>query len=575
VKRVAAVAWPVIGTVVLALEVAIRIALRDPMPWDVVLWGAVGWYQWLLLAPLVVALTERFPYRPRARWRFFIVHAIAPFFFSLAHSAIYFGLRSFFVDEPLPAVWIARLPAHLTLDFLVYNATVIATHVAVYLRNAWEREQERLAIEQRIARAELDVLRVQLPPETIRERLKSIESAIGDDALEAERQIVKFSAFLRERLREPEAPRHPERSEGSQDATPVAGEILRFAQDDGSAVPRPIPLPLLLLIVIGVIPGVLLMIQAFAMLRSLAQDQPISLNAFWKSVSLSWFSWPVTLLMIWLGSRVKRIAVLVIAAAAAPVVWGLAFHTVRAGFEASRAFLLSSSRAIDFLVFFAIALGALAHQRYIAWRRHAIEVAELDAVLLRTRTRLLRLQLNPHFLFNALNSIAALLEDEREAAKRMAARLRHFVDHVLATTDRQEVPLAEELEQLSTYFAIENVRFGDRLQLALNVGKEARNALIPSFLLQPLVENALRHGLQPTSISVTADIANRSLHVEVADNGKPRNNSMREGIGLSNTRARLRQLYGDAFAFDVERRESGFRASLTIPFRSSLLTAAR
>jgi two-component sensor histidine kinase len=303
--------------------------------------------------------------------------------------------------------------------------------------------------------------------------------------------------------------------------------------------------------------------------QALAQGKPIELHT--ELILLSFFTWPVTLLMVWLGARVKRVWLIAIAAAAAPALWDFAIEGVRSGWDAAVMFLVRTNRTIDFLVFFAIALGALAYERYLTWRRNAAEVAELDSVLLRTRARLLRLQLNPHFLFNALNSIAALLDDERDAARRMSAQLRNFVDRVLATSDRQEVPLGEELDLLSAYFAIENVRFGDRLQLDLDVARGADGALVPSFFLQPLVENALRHGLQPETggrVSVTAAVNDDALSVEVLDNGRPRASVVREGIGLSNTRARLRQLYGDAFSFDVERREDGFRARLVIPFRN-------
>ncbi|HEX8255374.1 MAG TPA: histidine kinase, partial [Thermoanaerobaculia bacterium] len=470
-------------------------------------------------------------------------------------------------DRSLREVWVELLPRHLALDVLVYSVTVLAAHVVFFLRDEWAREEERLALEQRIARTELDALRMQLPPELIGQKLEAIEQAIETDVVAAERQIMSFSAFLRDRLRQPD-------TVGEIDSVPAGiGDDL---DADPHTLPGPLPLGARVLFIVSIIPLLLLLFEAFGAVSALVQGRAIPWVAVARNISLAWFSWPVTLLMVWLGSRVKRIASLVIAAAAAPPLWDLAFQTIRSGWPAAREYRLASGRPVDFLVFFAIATGALAYRRYQDWRKRAIEVAELDAVLLRARARLLRLQLNPHFLFNTLNSIAALLEDERNAARRMTARLRHFVDRVLVTTDQQEVPLGQELELLQTYFAIENVRFGERVKLELDIAEDAASALVPSFLLQPLVENALRHGLQPATggrVSVTADIDRDALRLEVLDNGRARAETMREGIGLSNTRARLRQLYGDAFALDVERRESGFRARLTIPFRSGLLAA--
>ncbi|HEY0158679.1 MAG TPA: histidine kinase [Thermoanaerobaculia bacterium] len=545
-KRIAAVTWPLIGALVMGFDALIRPAARVPF---IVGWGMVGWLEWIVLAPLVVALAERFPWPRR---HFFLVHAIAPFAVSALHSTIFFTLRRLAGYDD---VWVARIATHLSLDVLVYSATVLATHVVVFLRNSWSREEERLALEKEIAQAELDMLRLQLPPDVIRRKLLSIEEAIDRDPLDAEKQVVQLSAFLRERLR-------------------VSAPAVARAEPDDVMPPRPLSPFSRALIVLGAAPAVVLLLQFFRFVQALAEGKPPSFDM--STFLLSWFTWPVTLLMVWLGSRVKRIAILVIAAAAAPPLWDLAFHTIRSGPEAARALLANTNRTVEFLVFFAISLGALAYDRYLTWRRHAVEVAELDSVLLRTRARLLRLQLNPHFLFNALNSIAALLDDERDAARRMSAQLRNFVDRVLATSDRQEVPLGEELDLLSAYFAIENVRFGDRLQLDLDVARGAEEALVPSFLLQPLVENALRHGLQPETggrVSVSASFQDDALVLEVADNGRPRSGVVREGIGLSNTRARLRQMYGYSFVFDFGRGEGGFRAHLLIPFRSSLLTA--
>jgi two-component sensor histidine kinase len=547
VKRIAAVTWPLLGALVLAVEGVIRLAAGAPAN---PLWVMVGWLEWSVLAPLVVTLAERFPWPKRY---FFLVHGIAPFVVSALHSTAYFSLRRLAGYDD---IWVERLAAHLSLDVFVYCATVLATHVAAFLRNSWLREEERVALEKEIAQAELDMLRLQLPPGIIRQKLLAIEEAIGRDPLDAEKQVVRLSAFLRERLRVP---------------PPEVGR----AEPDEVTPPRPLSPFVRVLIVLCAAPAAVALLQFFGVLQAFAEGKPIAWQT--NTFLFSWLAWPVTLLMVWLGSRVKRIVILAVAAAAAPALWDFVFHGIRSGHEAAVAHLVGTSRTGDFLIFFAIALGALAYDRYMTSRRHAVEVAELDSVLLRARARLLRLQLNPHFLFNALNSIAALLDDEREAARRMSAQLRNFVDRVLATSDRQEVPLGEELDLLSAYFAIENVRFGDRLQLDLEVTEGAEAALVPSFLLQPLVENALRHGLQPETggrVSVIASFSHGALSLEVADNGRPRTTVFREGIGLSNTRARLRQMYGYSFSFDVMRGEEGFRAWLVIPFRSSLLTAA-
>jgi two-component sensor histidine kinase len=172
-------------------------------------------------------------------------------------------------------------------------------------------------------------------------------------------------------------------------------------------------------------------------------------------------------------------------------------QTMRTDWTTAAAVFSSVGRKVDFLLFLGIALGALAYRRWRDANEREAEVAKLEAVLVRTQARLLRLQLNPHFLFNALNSIAALLDQDAEAARSMAGQLRHFVRRVLETSNQYEVPLADELELIATYVAIENVRFGGRLRLTMSVDDAAREAFVPAFVLQPLVENSVRHGLRP------------------------------------------------------------------------------
>jgi LytS/YehU family sensor histidine kinase len=192
--------------------------------------------------------------------------------------------------------------------------------------------------------------------------------------------------------------------------------------------------------------------------------------------------------------------------------------------------------------------------------------------MLRTRATLLRLQLNPHFLFNSLNSVAALLDDDASTAERMAAELRHFVVRVLERSDREEVPLSEELDSLAAYVAIENIRFAGRAELVIAASDDAQGALVPSFLLQPLVENALRHGLLPETggrVAVHANVRQREVHITVNDDGRTSHSEVpaREGLGLSNTRARLTQMYGDEFSLDIDARENGFAVATVLPYR--------
>jgi two-component sensor histidine kinase len=189
----------------------------------------------------------------------------------------------------------------------------------------------------------------------------------------------------------------------------------------------------------------------------------------------------------------------------------------------------------------------------------------------------LRLQLQPHFLFNTLNTITALIATEPRAAERMVAGLSELLRASLRLADEQEVPLARELDHLRLYVDIQQTRFGDRLAVAMDVDPAVRSALVPSLLLQPLVENAIRHGITPRAaggrISVRATREADDLELEVRDDGvgaATQNGVLaREGVGLTNTRERLRRLHGARHRFAYESRiGSGFAVRITMPFRT-------
>lgn len=198
----------------------------------------------------------------------------------------------------------------------------------------------------------------------------------------------------------------------------------------------------------------------------------------------------------------------------------------------------------------------------------------LEAGLAKARLSALRMQLQPHFLFNSLNAIAELVHKDPEAADEMLVALASLLRLTLETSGEQELPLGRELEFVERYLAIEHVRLGDRLQVTYDLAPGTRDALVPVFLLQPLVENAVRHGLEarggPGRLTISASCQDTALVLTISDNGpglqpgKP----LSEGIGLANTRARLRELYGAAGTLELRQAE-GFTVEIAIPFRTS------
>jgi len=197
----------------------------------------------------------------------------------------------------------------------------------------------------------------------------------------------------------------------------------------------------------------------------------------------------------------------------------------------------------------------------------------------------LKLQLNPHFLFNALNSAMALIATDPPAAERMVSELSDFLRLVLSTSSEQEVPLERELGLLDRYVAIQRVRFQDRLTVTCNIEDGVRAAIVPSLLLQPLVENAIRHGIGPRAgagyIQVTARRVGDKLTIVILDDGvgikarRSRERSRGTGLGLTNTRTRLIHLYGEGHEFESgPRDEGGYAVRITIPFRLGRLSPA-
>jgi signal transduction histidine kinase len=217
---------------------------------------------------------------------------------------------------------------------------------------------------------------------------------------------------------------------------------------------------------------------------------------------------------------------------------------------------------------------AVQYQREARFReRHA---SQLEARLSEARLEALRTQLQPHFLFNALNAIAALVRSDAMGAERMIARLSDLLRCSLANGGAQEVTLKEELDITERYVDIERVRFADRLTVERSVTPEALDARVPSLLLQPLVENAIRHGIAfrsgPGRVEITAVRESDTLVLSVRDDGRgfrgESGGRRGQGVGLANTRARLLQLYGTQGSLQIARRPGGgTEVAVRIPWR--------
>jgi two-component system LytT family sensor kinase len=344
--------------------------------------------------------------------------------------------------------------------------------------------------------------------------------------------------------------------------------------------------------------------QMYLGVRSEGMD--ISLSRVFAWQMLGWIPWVLlTPAVLWLGRRFplerpKLARNLSVHAAACALV--AAAHTalfvvaslLLSPFESKpRSFLemfygrLTSQFHIDLLIYGAVLGTSYAVGYYARFREREVRATQLEARLAQAELQALKMQLHPHFLFNTLNGIVGLVRDHKNsAAVEMIAGLSDLLRYTLDGAGRQEVTLREELEFLELYLGIQQKRFPDRLRVEMNVEAGTTEALVPNLILQPLVENAIRHGVSRRAAAGTVGVAatreGGMLRLRVYDDGPGLRHNARAdangdeahegspstGIGLSNTRARLKQLYGDAQSFEVfERDAGGVEATLLFPFR--------
>lgn len=201
------------------------------------------------------------------------------------------------------------------------------------------------------------------------------------------------------------------------------------------------------------------------------------------------------------------------------------------------------------------------------------ETARLNEQLSKAQLNALRRQIEPHFLFNTLNAISGLVREKRnDAAVSMIVGLSDFLRSVVEDSHRQQVPLSKEMEFLQPYLDIQKVRFAERLQFTVNVPKELLPAQVPTLILQPLVENAIKHGIakraQGGAVRIAAFRSNGRLSLSVYNDGPnlPAKWESRSGIGISNLRTRLHSLYGDGYELSLRNQGPGVEVAVSVPF---------
>jgi signal transduction histidine kinase len=233
--------------------------------------------------------------------------------------------------------------------------------------------------------------------------------------------------------------------------------------------------------------------------------------------------------------------------------------------------LLTHLITASVVIFACTVVAWYAIANYREAKESRLESAELSALLQQAQLQALRSQLNPHFLFNTLHSIAELIHENPRHAEQMVLQLGELLRKSLETQSL-EVPLSEEIDFLRRYLAIEQTRLGDRLELVWKIDPAVLDARVPSLILQPIVENAIRHGIAVSSrggrLEIAATRTDEQLRLEVRDNGpglKSADAHSQPGIGLGHTRARLERLYGSRASFRLTS-DQGVVASMSLPW---------
>jgi sensor histidine kinase YesM len=322
----------------------------------------------------------------------------------------------------------------------------------------------------------------------------------------------------------------------------------------------------------------------------------------WKTplaIELCWaYSWNIVTPLILqllnrfplqLGKLSRSVGIQVFAAPfffiASSAIYVIAYRLILGAYPGSISFFDSlrgvviHSFAFGLLIYWMIIGVSQAINYYREYRDRELLASNLETRLVEAQLDALRMQLHPHFLFNTLNSVSVLMRRDIDAADRMLLRLSGLLRGALARNAAHEIKLRQELEILEQYLEIEQIRFQDRLTVRTQVDPSALDALVPQFFFQPLVENAIRHGIADREtggvIDIRAEHQNGMLHLKVRDNGPGlniSNGNFIEGVGLSNTRSRLEYLYGAGGRFEVcNAEEGGLIVAAAIPFHTETI----
>lgn len=539
------------------------------------------WSVWLLFLPLIARLARLLPVTKGRIARLATVHSAAGILLGLAHLELAAHLPPpfrFSLAGPFVIIF--------SWEFINYVQLAILCYGVQFSETARNREFESSRLEGEIASLRLQALQSQLQPEYLLSALRKIPALLGDDVEKADRAIVSLGDFLRSKL--------DGLANGQwflEEPLVVLRNRLALLEKQTQAPPMSRTRQALL------IGAIWLSINVFFFGRDVAMllfRQPVSwTSAGW--IAFAWFEWALlTPPALWFAGRFPLEkphipARTLLHVLLSGVFWLLMEILFSFGIwisgPASKTFLqvfLECVRAYgfvtDIIVYGTIVAIHHAIKHHRAEQHRALLVVQLQTTLLEAQLRALQMQIHPHFLFNTLHSVAELVHEDTATAGQMLNRLERFFQLTLNTSVDQRVPLEQEIEFLQCYLDIQQVRFKESLTIYMDVDERSKRLLVPNLILQPIVENAIRHGMPPDrqcrAITIRTSTEEAHLKLEVGDNGPGLRHKghFLEGLGLSNVRARLRQLYGEQGVLNFgDTQQGGLLVTVAIPLQYAFL----
>lgn len=508
-------------------------------------YNAIVWGLWLLIVPVVIWLFSRIIGLPkRYRWPILVLlPSVTALLHVLIHHYLY-GSRFRFIQ----IAW---------CDFYV-TVLLFACYATKLQKDRLQAEQESAELEARIHQMELANIRNRLDPESIYQTLRSAAKRIDNDPEEADLQLSRLGEHLRSLLRDSlvylkdSIPR--KEKESSKDF--LNTRLVRWAAS--------------LWILLG---------GAMVLASLLDRWFVYSIAVDWKQILRLWLSWVACALwspaIFWINRnypltpfRIRHVAIHLVTCLCFFFSIGFCLNLMALGFEnfGTRipGFLQGGLfMGFKFDVYVAILVLAILVERYKKKANERLRAAKLESALFHAELDALRMQLHPHFLFNALNSIIELLHENPERAKSLLLRLEQFLAMTLSAGQEQQISLRRELDFVECYLEMQKVRFPKRLSIRVDIDPATPDSRVPALLLQPLVENAVRHGvarsMEAGEIRIRTESNGKVLRLSV-ENTCPaagRESEVSKGIGLTNTRKRLDHLYGTQYTMAMQRLDSG------------------